>query len=984
MSCNPTCVQSYVVGSQVTLTANPSTSWSFGVWQNGPCAGSSNATCTFTMPAQNLTITAVFQGIATFTLKDKTNLTPGTYQIYVAGYSTAGPYVLNNDGTWIAPTVPTGGATLTIPCWRFPQDITQVTINSLQTAISARAYYFVVTDLNAFPSCNPTAGNTGLFNVAGAFTYTQASLNLATPPVSVVTSKAFPAWTFSEIGTSPFTGTIDLSQVDFFAFPMYTTATPSTGPSAVGNPVGTGNPGDAVNHVTIRDSYAKYINSLAEAANNNKSCDEDSAPSVCAYLELLQSVRTQGSQVAQYVIQNPGGYLGQNTSTTQSSRLNTAFDGVIHSLWHGTTSLTIDSGGALGGSPEVPEDVFTSTIVTMNYPGTTYSVQAMKFTGSTTGYIAYVFSPKDYENGCAGGQITNCTSPASSGWQVFAAGGMLATPPDSTANATYNALKSAGLLASNADTYGGVGYNAVVARLGFLIAGAMTRGVALASCSRTYTWQCWQDETYWYPTATSATYPDITQSVFARWMHTATIAGQPMFVQPANPVNSASSTPGGGKLMGMAYGISNDENPTPSVPNPPATVSPQPEVPSKFDSTVVFGGSGYEITFGPWVTGAALNPTLTVVLNGKGHVSSSPAGIDCDPTCSHAYPPDTQVILTAKSAKGWVFFRWVGGGCTNSHSTTCTVTLAGNTNTTVTAEFAEPLAATPPKDVLDVVVQGSGTVTSAPPGIDCGSSCSAGFNLGTTITLTATPGPGSPFAGWSGACAGSGTTCLVTFNAATSAGAAFVAATQYTLAVASGVGGVVTSLPAGIDCGTRCISGFAPGASVSLTAQPRPGYRFSGWTGACTGTQTCDLVMDGSKGVQAAFTAVAPGQYSLTVHDFGNGTIASFPGGIDCGNTCSAAFASGTKVTLVATPAAGFVFAGWGGDCAGTGACVIYVDDLMNVDATFKPSGVSGGPSAPQQPIPTLSEWALVLLTLLMMLVAARRAKERDGRGERI
>jgi len=45
---------------------------------------------------------------------------------------------------------------------------------------------------------------------------------------------------------------------------------------------------------------------------------------------------------------------------------------------------------------------------------------------------------------------------------------------------------------------------------------------------------------------------------------------------------------------------------------------------------------------------------------------------------------------------------------------------------------------------------GSGTVTSSPAGINCGSTCSASYNSGTLVTLTATPASSSIFAGWSG------------------------------------------------------------------------------------------------------------------------------------------------------------------------------------------------------------------------------------------
>src|SRR5262249_51516062 len=59
---------------------------------------------------------------------------------------------------------------------------------------------------------------------------------------------------------------------------------------------------------------------------------------------------------------------------------------------------------------------------------------------------------------------------------------------------------------------------------------------------------------------------------------------------------------------------------------------------------------------------------------------------------------------------------------------------------------------------------GAGTVTSSPAGIDCGSSCARSFAYGTTVTLTASAAAGSSFAGWSGACSGSGS-CTVTLNA---------------------------------------------------------------------------------------------------------------------------------------------------------------------------------------------------------------------------
>lgn len=61
---------------------------------------------------------------------------------------------------------------------------------------------------------------------------------------------------------------------------------------------------------------------------------------------------------------------------------------------------------------------------------------------------------------------------------------------------------------------------------------------------------------------------------------------------------------------------------------------------------------------------------------------------------------------------------------------------------------------------------GSGTVTSSPSGINCGTACSAPFDVGSSVTLTATPASGSTFSGWSGACSGAGATCTVVMDAA--------------------------------------------------------------------------------------------------------------------------------------------------------------------------------------------------------------------------
>jgi Bacterial Ig domain/Divergent InlB B-repeat domain/RTX calcium-binding nonapeptide repeat (4 copies) len=77
-----------------------------------------------------------------------------------------------------------------------------------------------------------------------------------------------------------------------------------------------------------------------------------------------------------------------------------------------------------------------------------------------------------------------------------------------------------------------------------------------------------------------------------------------------------------------------------------------------------------------------------------------------------------------------------------------------------------------PRQTLTVTRIGNARITSSPAGIDCGEVCSAEFELGTIVTLTATPDPGWTFSGWAGACDGSAG-CVVTVDGGKSVTASF-------------------------------------------------------------------------------------------------------------------------------------------------------------------------------------------------------------------
>jgi hypothetical protein len=150
--------------------------------------------------------------------------------------------------------------------------------------------------------------------------------------------------------------------------------------------------------------------------------------------------------------------------------------------------------------------------------------------------------------------------------------------------------------------------------------------------------------------------------------------------------------------------------------------------------------------------------------SGLGKVSSSPGGVLCLSNCASttaAFKEGTSVTLSAAPSKNYVFTEWTGD-CSGSSLTCSLGSLAADKS--VGAKFS-------PVGQRNLTVNksggGNGTVKSNVAGINCGATCSsmtAAYFQGTVVELTATPGKGSSFGGWSGSgCSGTGT-CTVTMS----------------------------------------------------------------------------------------------------------------------------------------------------------------------------------------------------------------------------
>ncbi|MCP4542038.1 MAG: hypothetical protein GY832_33345 [Chloroflexi bacterium] len=219
---------------------------------------------------------------------------------------------------------------------------------------------------------------------------------------------------------------------------------------------------------------------------------------------------------------------------------------------------------------------------------------------------------------------------------------------------------------------------------------------------------------------------------------------------------------------------------------------------------------------------------------------------------------------------------------------------------------------------------GTGTVTSDPVGIDCGTpsggDCTELVDTGTVITLTAAAGTGSTFEGWiGGGCSGLGN-CVVTMDVDQAITATFDLLTHTLTVNTAGDGTGSVDLDPTSDV-------YDYGTAVTLTAVPALGSYFGGWTGNLVGANNPDtLVMDGDKAVTATFSTDPPVTYTLTVHTIGSGTV----------DPAGGTYISGTVLNLSATPDTDWQFDSWSGGVIGTSNPVsLTMDSDKVITATF-------------------------------------------------
>lgn len=338
---------------------------------------------------------------------------------------------------------------------------------------------------------------------------------------------------------------------------------------------------------------------------------------------------------------------------------------------------------------------------------------------------------------------------------------------------------------------------------------------------------------------------------------------------------------------------------------------------------------------------------VTRLGNGDGQVRTMPrsAGIDCGQDCTALAATGSRVRLLATAAAGSRFVRW-RGACATPTALTCEVTMSRDWH--VSATFARV------KRRLRVTKESGGAVVSTPPGISCDSeaaqTCSAGFDQGTEVALSAEPATGYGFAGWEGACTGQ-RSCSVVMDADKAVTARFVAVRSLQI-VPEGTGAGAI-LAGGGFCDLGCSVAVPLGGQIAVLAQAHDGSTFTGYSGACSGTGLCAVVMDADKTVGVRFDA-PPGEATLTVGLSGEdqGHVTSDAPGIDCRPDCVESFTLDTQVKLTARPADGFTFSRFAGPCTSVqgASCTVRLGESRQILAVFSPVPTPAPPTGEAPP----------------------------------
>ena len=140
------------------------------------------------------------------------------------------------------------------------------------------------------------------------------------------------------------------------------------------------------------------------------------------------------------------------------------------------------------------------------------------------------------------------------------------------------------------------------------------------------------------------------------------------------------------------------------------------------------------------------------------------------------------------------------------------------------------------------------------------------------------------------------------------------APTQYTLSVTAVEGGTVST-----EGGT-----YDEGTEITINANANEGFRFTGWEGNDSTSESLTITLNSNQTYQALFELIPI--YTLTVTTSEGGTVSTEGG----------EYKEGTEVEITATPDEGYRFIGWEESASVSETLIITLDSNQTYQALFE------------------------------------------------
>ncbi len=152
--------------------------------------------------------------------------------------------------------------------------------------------------------------------------------------------------------------------------------------------------------------------------------------------------------------------------------------------------------------------------------------------------------------------------------------------------------------------------------------------------------------------------------------------------------------------------------------------------------------------------------------------------------------------------------------------------------------------------------------------------------------------------------------------------------------------GTITSNPAGINFGSTCSFTFPYGTMITLNRNDSYLEMFTGWGEACSGSGTCQVVMNSDKTITAAnalghviHLSISYETVESPIYRQANGEIL-YMAASPCSSTWACVYPvyESQNVFFTARPGYGSKFGSWGGICEGLDSCSVTIDSSDPID----------------------------------------------------